>query len=142
MDIHIPYKISIPTNEESETINDKMDEFNGKQLSYSGQVEVFKNYIIKDDDKIIAGIKSVFYLGECLAINVLFVDEQYRHQKLGSALLKRVETEVKVLGGKLVHLDTFDFQAKDFYLKHGYEIFGTLNNCPQGHTRYYLKKDL
>lgn len=31
-------------------------------------------------------------------------------------------------------------QAKDFYMKHGYELFGTLEDCPEGHCRYYLKK--
>ena len=29
-----------------------------------------------------------------------------------------------------------------FYLKHGYEIFGILEDCPKGHKRYYLKKSL
>lgn len=133
----------IPTDEESEIINTKIDEFNGQQLSYSGNVEVFKNYIIKHNDQIIAGIKSVFYLQSCLAVNVLFVDEKYRLQKLGSALLTKVETEAKAQGCKLVHLDTFDFQAKGFYLKHGYEVFGTLDDCPtKGHTRYYMRKKL
>ena len=44
----------------------------------------------------------------------------------GSTLLKEVEKIAKEKGCKLVHLDTFDFQAKDFYLKRGYEIFDVL----------------
>ncbi len=119
-----------------------MDDFNGRQLSFSGDVEILKNYIVKDNGTIIAGIRSVFYLGECLVINVLFVDENYRHKGLGGALLQKVENEAKGAGAKMVHLDTFDFQAKDFYLKHGYKIFGVLEDCPMGHKRYYLKKNL
>ncbi|WP_419727432.1 hypothetical protein [Terrisporobacter petrolearius] len=42
----------------------------------------------------------------------------------------------------LIHLDTFDFQAKDFYIKNGYEIFGVLDECPKNHKRYFLKKSL
>jgi len=57
-------------------------------------------------------------------------------------LLKYVEDEAKTIGARLVRLDTYDFQTKDFYLKHGYEIFGVLEDCPKGHKRYYLKKDL
>ena len=57
-------------------------------------------------------------------------------------MLQKVEEQAKSFGSKLVHLDTFDFQARDFYLKHGYEIFGTLENCPEGHNRYYMKKIL
>jgi hypothetical protein len=29
-----------------------------------------------------------------------------------------------------------DFQAKDFYKKNGYEVFGELDNVPDGHKRY------
>lgn len=43
---------------------------------------------------------------------------------------------------RLIHLDTFDFQAKDFYLKHGDEIFGVLEDCSKGYKRYYMKKVL
>lgn len=140
--INFPYSISIPTIAEVDLLHDKMDKFNAMQLSFKGEVEVLKDYVIKNNGIVVAGIRSCFYLNECLAINSLFVDEQYRHQGLGSFLLNKVETEVKELGAKLVHLDTFDFQAKDFYLAHGYEIFGILENCPKGHKRYYLKKIL
>lgn len=37
----------------------------------------------------------------------------------------------------LAHLDTFDFQANNFYLKLEYEVFGELENYPPGHKRYY-----
>lgn len=123
-------------------MHEKIDAFNAKQLSFKGDVEIMKNYVIKNNDVIIAGIIGCFYFSECLAINVLFVDEQYRHKGFGTLLLNTVEKEAKTLGAKFVHLDTFDFQAKNFYLKQGYEIFGTLENCPTGHTRYYMKKKL
>ena len=67
---------------------------------------------------------------------------QYRGQGLGSILLGEVEREAMEKGCHLVHLDTFDFQAKEFYEKNGYSVFGTLEDCPKGHVRYYLKKSL
>ena len=45
------------------------------------------------------------------------------HLLLEWALLNKVESEAKAIGATLAHLDTFDFQAKDFYIKHGYEVF-------------------
>lgn len=55
---------------------------------------------------------------------------------LVSMLLEHVEKIARILHCYLAHLDTFDFQAKDFYLKHGYSIFGVLENAPKGHNRY------
>jgi len=77
-----------------------------------------------------------------LYIDVLFTISDSRAKGFGSRLLTYVEKEAKQLGATLAHLDTFDFQAKDFYIKHGYEVFGVLDDCPQGHKRYYMKKAL
>ena len=41
-----------------------------------------------------------------------------------------------------IHLDTFDFQARDFYEKNGFQIFGAIEDYPVGHKRYYLVKKL
>ncbi len=82
------------------------------------------------------------YMWNLLYIAILFVEKDYRQQKLGSFLINKVESEAKALGAKLAHTDTFEFQAKEFYIKHGFEIFGILDDCPEGHKRYYLKKKL
>ncbi len=55
-------------------------------------------------------------------------------------LLGEIENIAAGEGCSLIHPDTFDFQAKDFYIKPGYEVFGILDGCPEGHCRYYLKK--
>lgn len=60
----------------------------------------------------------------------------------GSELLGEIEKIAKDYGCHIVHLDTFDFQAKDFYIKQEYDIHGVLDDCPQGHKRYHMKKIL
>ena len=60
----------------------------------------------------------------------------------GSRLLREIENIAAQEGCSLIHLDTFDFQARDFYLRQGYELFGTLEDCPENHCRYYLQKKL
>jgi GNAT superfamily N-acetyltransferase len=100
------------------------------------------NFKIEENGKIIAGIVSVLYCWNCLFIDLLFVDENYRNKGYGTLLLEKVEKEARKHGCHLIHLDTFDFQAKDFYLKNGFELFGLLPDCPKGHTRYYMKKIL
>ena len=135
--------ITKATPDEAEFVDNKIVEFNNVQVTFTQkETPLIKNYVIKDDDKIIAGINSRIYHWGILYVDVLYVDENYRGEKLGSQLLKFVENEAIFLGAYLSHLDTFDFQAKDFYLKQGYEIYGTLENCPPNHERYYLKKNL
>lgn len=137
------YKLFEATPDQAKILNSKMDKFNAEQLSFVGDIELEKNYLIKDQiGNIIAGIKGCFYLRECLYISPLFVDEDKRKQGLGSILLQTIEQQAKSMHIRLIHLDTFDFQAKNFYLKHGYEIFGVLDDCPRSHKRYYMKKVL
>jgi len=65
-----------------------------------------------------------------------------RSAKLGTQLLKHIETAASEKGATIAMLDTFDFQAKNFYLKNGYTVNGTINNFPKGHQRYYMSKQL
>jgi hypothetical protein len=41
-----------------------------------------------------------------------------------------------------VWLDTFSFQAREFHERLGYTVFGTITDCPPGHSRFFLKKAL
>lgn len=68
--------------------------------------------------------------------------EEYRKMGYGVQLLQELEKVAKEENCSLMHLDTFDFQAKEFYEKNGFEVFGTLENCPPGHARYYMKKEI
>jgi GNAT superfamily N-acetyltransferase len=85
------------------------------------------------------------FLGEIawgwLETRVIWVEETLRHQGLGSKLLLQAETEARADGCYGALLDTFSFQALPFYLNHGYEIFGDLENYPRGHHRYFLRKN-
>lgn len=131
------------TLQETEYVRNRLYEFNNEQLPFTqDQAIIQQNYVIKDNGTIIAGINARIYGWKILCVDILFIDKNYRGKDLGSKLLQKVESEAKTLGSTLVHLDTFDFQAKDFYLKQGYEVFGVLEDCPPGHKRYYLKKRL
>jgi GNAT superfamily N-acetyltransferase len=136
-------EIVTSTPEEAEHVDNLIVEFNQQQIPFTQDpTPISANYVIKDNGRIVAGINAIIYHWKMLYIDVLYVDEAYRGKRLGSQLLQQVEAQAKQLGSKLSHLDTFDFQAKDFYLKQGYEVFGTLANCPQGHNRFYFKKEL
>lgn len=134
------YKIQECAKEDKGYINDKLVGYNFSQVPLiQGKYIDVSRKIVDKDGNIIAGLLGAMYW-ECMYIEILWVDENYRMKGLGSRLLNEVEKFAKENECHLVHLDTFDFQAKDFYLKHGYEIFGVLDDCPIDHKRYFLKK--
>lgn len=138
------YIIREDKDNEADLIVEKIVEYNLSKIPLKQETPfLWTNRVVEDEDgEIIAGILSKMYCWNCLYIDVLWVKEEYRKEGLGTKILKEIEKTAKDKGCYLVHLDTFDFQAKDFYIKQGYEIFGTLDDCPQGHKRYYMKKNI
>ena len=101
------------------------------------------DFVIKDENgNEIAGILAGMGYWNGLEIKILWVDETYRNEGLGSKLLNHTETMAKAKGATISMLDTFDFQAEAFYLKNGYEVVGEIKNFPNGHKRIYLSKKL
>ncbi len=136
--------LTIPTNEEIDYIDQSLIAYNELCEPFTQTAPFIPvNRCFKNEaGEVIAGILATLVCWHVLYIDELWVHPQYRHQGYGSQLLMEVEHEAKVLGGYLVHLSTFDFQAKTFYMMKGYEIFGVLEDCPKGHLEYFLKKKL
>lgn len=77
-----------------------------------------------------------------LEVKILMVDEDLRGGGHGSRLLQEAERIASVRGCDFIKLDTLSFQARGFYEKHGYDVFGTLENVGRDHSHFYMKKDL
>lgn len=75
-----------------------------------------------------------------LHVDMLFVSESLRGSGLGTQLMRQAEDEALRRGCRGAYLDTFDFQARGFYERLGYTVFGQLEDTPPGHTRFFLKK--
>jgi GNAT superfamily N-acetyltransferase len=94
------------------------------------------------DEKVIGGILASLNYWGGLDISVLWVAPDHQKQGIGSMLLKKAENEAKELGAYIALLDTFDFQAPDFYIRNGYTLAGEIDGFPKGHKRFYFKKEL
>lgn len=93
----------------------------------------------REGGRIVAGI--VGNTGRSwLTVDLFWVDESRRRGGLGRDLLARAEAEARARGCIGATLGTYDFQARPFYEKQGYEVFGTLEPYPNGHCAYYLRK--
>lgn len=89
------------------------------------------------DNEIIGGIIAYKKM-QWLDIDILFVDEKFRSNRIGSQLMnKAVEycKQEELIG---IHLFTLDFQAKGFYEKQGFKLIAQIKDWPKGITRYEL----
>jgi ribosomal protein S18 acetylase RimI-like enzyme len=76
-----------------------------------------------------------------LHVTYLWVDERHRGKGLGSRLLARAErTAARERGCRSVRLETWDFQAPEFYKRLGYEVVCVIPDYPPGITEYTLTK--
>ena len=99
-------------------------------------------YVLQDTNgEVVGGILGETYW-EWFYLDLLWVSEDLRRQGYGSQLLEIAESEARKRGAKSVYLDTFSFQAPDFYYNNGFQIFGELDNFPPGSQRYFLRKEL
>ena len=90
---------------------------------------------------IIGGLYGDTMFGH-LHVDLLFVPEALRRGGLGRQLMARAEDEARRRGCHGAWLDTYSFQARGFYERIGYEVFGVIEDFPPGHSRFFLKKAL
>ena len=77
-----------------------------------------------------------------LYVAKLWVDERARGHGVGTQLLTAAEDLARARGCTDASLDTFEYQARPFYEKLGYQVFGTLDGYPPGYRQFYLRKRL
>lgn len=90
-------------------------------------------------DAMIAGL-SGWTWGGCAAVEFLWVREDWRGKGLGTQLLSAAEGEAMERGCTQIVLDTHSFQAPEFYKKHGYKVYGAVDDYPRGFAHIHLKK--
>lgn len=93
------------------------------------------------DEVIVGGVVAQIYW-DWLYVDLMWIKEDLRGHGYGHRLLTMLEDEARKRGARNAFLDTFSFQAPEFYKKHGYQVFGQLQGFPAGHQRYYLTKQL
>jgi len=77
-----------------------------------------------------------------LHVALVWVADSLRGTGVGRELLARIEDVGRSRGCTHAHLDTFSYQARPFYERHGYELFATLEDYPPGQQRFFMRKKL
>lgn len=98
-------------------------------------------YLRNESGEITAGLIGSTH-GNWLSVKYLWVSETLRGQRIGSQLLEAAEQTARERGCKYSFLDTFSFQAPEFYQKHGYREVFALEHYPISGKRFYFTKTL
>ncbi len=95
----------------------------------------------RSEGEVIGGVAGYTHWG-WLYPSALWVRPDWRRRGIGGGLVTFMERAATKRGAHAAHVNTFDFQALDFYKRLGYSVFGQLPNYPMGHDLYYLTKRL
>ena len=128
-----------PATEDLKGLNEALVEFNRPHLHDPafGRIGLF----VRDETgAMMAGLDGSFYAG-WLFVNNLWVHAGLRRRGIGRRLLLDAERRALASGCHSAWLDTWSFQAPEFYRRLGYEVFGALG-YPPDHQRLFLKKRL
>lgn len=121
-----------------DVIGKGLDDYNAKFAPTTFEEFVVLLKTIEGEVK--GGIYAMAWAGS-LFIKWLWIDEDHRRGGHGRALMAAAEDEGRRRGCSAAWLDTFEFQARPFYEKLGYELFGALD-YPAGFQRFFQKKPL
>jgi GNAT superfamily N-acetyltransferase len=129
---------------DSEYVRKKLIEYNLTKIpdEVKHAVKDVSSILRNDVGEIVGGItgKINWY---CLHIDFLWLDESLRGKGYGKELLHNIEETAKEHNCRHIQLDTFSFQAPDFYQACGYKIVGVIENTPTDNmSQYYLEKKL
>ena len=113
--------------------------FNENWIGASNELPV--KLVARDNEGIVGGLIG-HTRWSWLYVAKLWVHERARGRGVGTRLLTAAEDIARARGCEGASLDTFEYQARPFYEKLGYELFGTLDGYPPGYRQFYLRKSL
>jgi GNAT superfamily N-acetyltransferase len=114
--------------------------FNELRVGHPSDFRPFAILILHPEtSEIVGGLWGVTDYAQ-LHVDLLFVPETLRGSGLGRQLMRQAEEEAWRRGCRGAWLETYSFQARGFYERLGYAVFGTIDDYPPRHSRFFLKK--
>ncbi len=129
-----------PTNADVEAIDRGLHSYNQR----SADLDAIRRFAVyaRQADGTLAGGALARWWGAACELMQLWVDQPLRRQGVGASLMQRVETLAIEHGCCLIYLDTFSFQAPEFYQRLGYETACRFDGFPDGGSKFILRKAL
>lgn len=129
-----------PTLEDVRFLGDRLYDYN---VEHTGRDDGRWLAVFARDEngRVVAGLHGWTWAG-WLKINYLWVSAMERRRGRGRQMLLMAEAEARRRGCTRATLNTYSFQAPEFYYKLGYRTIATIEGLPEGHRQYTLVRDL
>ncbi len=137
------FQIYTPTEQEvrSGELGRRMRRFNYQFVGEYGPVQPVWLSVKDDGGGLVGGLRGFVFL-DWLLIELLYLDEAARGRGLGSQLVSGAEAQARALGARNARVETFEWQARAFYVRQGYEEFARIDDYVGGFCSVQLKKAL
>ena len=123
-----------------EAIDRAIDRYNDDKMGFAGNQRTLVIPVRETLNGSVAGGLWGYTYARWLYIHLFVLPESLRGQGLGTRIMRMAEEEAVRRNCVGIFLDTFSFQARPFYERLGYQVFGTLEDFPPGHSRYFMRK--
>ncbi len=98
--------------------------------------------ITDGDDPTIRGGLWAHALWGSFYVSMIVLAPEVRGRGFGLELMARAEAEARRLGCRQMWLDTFAFQARPFYERLGFSVFGQIDGPAPMFPRWFMQKAL
>jgi GNAT superfamily N-acetyltransferase len=137
------FRLVVEDNPAQADLDAVIDALNQHNIRVTGLSEwsAVAVFVRDEHGRMLGGVTGEHW-ADAFEIGFLWLSEKLRGQGIGTRLMQMIEQRAIALGCTQIALDTFDFQARDFYLKLGYEVYGELDHFPKDHHKYFMRKRL
>jgi GNAT superfamily N-acetyltransferase len=129
-----------PDPRDAELLNEGLYRYNRAHTGFADGSSL--GVFLRDREGIIVGGAYGYTWGGCLDVKYLWVEDQLRHSGYGTRLLRAAEQAAAARGCHTAMLDTYEFQAPEFYQKLGYEVYGVIDDPQVRCRKFFFKRAL
>ena len=129
--------IANPSPADLETLSQGIQSYNRRAVAGMEEVAAELKFVVlaRNDGGVIAGGLRASAFWGYLCIELLWVSESARGRGIGRQLVGQAEAFAQQHGFGHARVETTSFQARPFYEKLGYEVFGELEDFRRATVR-------
>ena len=126
--------------EESALVDRGLGQFNNSAAQLH-EVRPISCFARLETGRVIGGATGRHW-GKCCEIQQLWVEASSRRSGVGAQIIRRLEASASEHGCTTFYLETFNFQALEFYKSLGYGVELERVGFPHGIVKYYMARHI